>query len=305
MPHQVRAIAHRRANPKGWTALEQGLGKTAVAIHAAQLPALVVCPAFLQHNWLDELAMWADGAKVQRVTRQIGYKPGADFYVQSYDISAGLVPPATVRTIIPDEGHYCKAPRAGRTKAVCRLAAKMQQVDILTGTPVPNRPVELWALASAIGMTRLNWREWGFHFCAGKLSHWGGYDFRGRSNVEELAELWQKWAFRLTKEECLTLPPKMRRLVVLDAPISARERDYDIDAIQRNPNPVAFIGLAEVLHEHGVRKVPLALEHIRNVLQSERPILIGAHHRDVLNTLHGELSGDFKVAGIHRGTPKG
>lgn len=293
---QARAIAYAAEHKRLWLAMEQGLGKSRCALLAPGLPAQIVCPAYLRLNWVREIAKWCNGAKVELVKPSTGYKPGADFYIQSYEANT-LTPPASIAKLILDESHYAKNPRAARTKYARKLANKTPRALFLSGTPMPNRPSELWALGSAIGMTRMTWREWGFRYCAGRMGHWGGYDFSGRSNVDELAALWQQWAFRLTKDEVATLPPKMRRLIVLNAPIDeGRERAYNVGELKKNPHPVAFVGLAEVLHEHGERKLPGALAHILNVLDTERPILVGARHKSVITSLHKSLVGEGYVA---------
>lgn len=301
---QDRAIAWGTEHKRGWIAMEQGLGKSRVALLTPGMPAQIICPAYLRLNWLREINKWCNGAKVELVKPKTGYKPGADFYVQSYEANQ-LVPPASIGKLILDESHYAKTPRAMRTKYARKLANRTPRALFLSGTPMPNRPSELWALGSAIGMTRMTWREWGFRYCAGRIGPWGGYDFSGRSNVAELAELWQQYAFRLTKDEVAALPSKMRRLIVLNAPLDVgRERAYDVGQLRKNPNPVAFVGLAEVLHEHGERKVSAATDYILDILETEKPILVGARHKSVIGALHKNIvDAGYKSATITGDTP--
>ncbi len=281
---QQRAIDWCSQHDRGWIAMQQGLGKSRVFIKAAEphLPAEIICPAHLQKNWEDEIQKWLPGARTQRLRTNVGYDGRSDFYILSYNIAHTKQPIASIKTLGLDEAHYAKSPKAQRSKAVRRHIKDVHRSWFLTGTPMPNRPAELWLLANAIGMTRMTYREWGFHYCAGKLGHWGGLDFRGASHVEELAALWQKYAFRLTKDEVGGLPDKLRRLVVVGSNVSAHERIYDVGALRRNPNPVAFVGLSELLHEHGVRKLPAALDHLETVLGDEQHVLVACRHLDVV-----------------------
>lgn len=296
LAHQERALDWLAEHPKGWLALEQGLGKTRTVIEEDVYPCEIVVPAFLRANWKREIERWRDGARVHFVTGKSGYDKHADFNIVSYDATPGMIPPVGIRRIIFDESHFLGNPRAKRTKAGRARAKTTTHVRMLSGTPDPNRPMELWAMASAIGMTRLTWREWGFQYCAGRIGRWGGYDFSGASHRDELRRLFGEWAFRLTKREALQLPKSMRRLIVLGTKPDMRERDYDIGEIMRNPNPLSFVGLAEVLHEHGKRKVPQALEYIQSVMQDVRPVLIGAKHKAVVQALYDGLKEQYAVA---------
>lgn len=303
-PQQIKALDWLREHPKGWVAMEQGLGKTRVAIEDMKGPSLVVVPAFLRLNWMRELETWKPGINAKLVTKQTGFQRGADVYVMSYEAAAILVPPTGIETLILDESRFVKNHKADRTKRCMHLAKKIPRVRLLDGTPMPNRPAELWSMASAIGATRLVWREWGFRYCAGRIGGWGGYDFRGISNADELREWWAQWAFRMTKEEVGGLPDKSRRLVLLDGEPSVRERAFDLSEIRRNPNPTAFVGLAEVMHKHGERKVPAATAYVQSLIDDNGPILVTARHKSVIDAMAGHLTKlNRKVGKITGETP--
>lgn len=289
-PQQSQALAWLKQHPKGWLAMEQGLGKTRVALESLDAPALCVVPAFLRLNWQHEAKLWRPDLKVQIVTKQTSFARDADLCILSYEAAATLVPPAHFKTLVLDEARFAKNHKAERTKRCMNLAKKIPRVLLLDGTPMPNRPVELWPMAFAIGATRLMYRDWGFRYCAGRIGGWGGYDFRGASNMDELREWWKQWSFRCTKEEVGGLPDKTRRLVLLDGDPSVRERAFDVGEIRRNPNPVAFVGLAEVLHKHGERKAGNAVAYIDSLLPDNGPILVTARHKTVIDNMTRDLA---------------
>lgn len=303
-PQQKRAIDWAEVHAKGWIAMEQGLGKSRVALEVLDVPALAVVPAFLRSNWAVEAAKWRPDLAVHCVDRQSGFKRGIDLYVMSYDHASMLVPPVGLQTLILDEARFAKSPKTDRTKRCQHLAKKIARVMLLDGTPMPNRPAELWAMMFAIGATQLSYRDWGFRYCAGRIGQWGGYDFRGSSNLEELKALWEKWSFRCTKEEVGGLPEKSRRLVVIDGTPSVREAHFDLSSIKRNPNPTAFVGLAEVLHAHGERKTPNASAYIHSLVPSCGPILVTARHKIVIEQIFRDLTKlKHRVAKITGETP--
>jgi SNF2 family DNA or RNA helicase len=48
---------------------------------------------------------------------------------------------------------------------------------------------------------------------------------------------------------------------------------------------MAFEGLAEIMREAGMRKVQAASEFIENLLQANEPVVVFAHHKDVVAEL--------------------
>ena len=136
---------------------EMGLGKTvqalAVLAHLAargQRRFLVVCPASVQINWLNETAKHSrltahslHGSERDRAARRWLHEGGVA--VTTFGTLARL--PADVRTagvamLIVDEAHFVKNPAAARSQAVARAARDAQRVLFLTGTPMENRVEE-------------------------------------------------------------------------------------------------------------------------------------------------------------------
>ncbi|MGH3902695.1 MAG: DEAD/DEAH box helicase, partial [Pseudonocardiaceae bacterium] len=136
---------------------EMGLGKTvqALAVFAhltakGQRRFLVVCPASVQINWLNETAKHSrliahslHGADRDRAARRWLREGGVA--VTTFSTLARL--PAEVRTagvaaLVVDEAHYVKNPDAARSKVVATVAGKAQRMLFMTGTPMENRVEE-------------------------------------------------------------------------------------------------------------------------------------------------------------------
>ena len=142
---------------------EMGLGKTvqalAVLAHLAargQRRFLVVCPASVQINWLNETAKHSrltahslHGTERDRAARRWLREGGVA--VTTFGTLARL--PEDVRTagvamLIVDEAHYVKNPAAARSQAVARAARDAQRSLFLTGTPMENRVEEFRTLVA-------------------------------------------------------------------------------------------------------------------------------------------------------------
>lgn len=140
---------------------EMGLGKSAQAINVALSHPLIryiviVCPAYLRFNWENELRLWCPGVKFQgEGSTSVCEHKGKLFRIYSYDHSYldmhPIVPPDL---LIVDEGHYLKSWDSERYKRIKPLALSAKKLIILTGTPIPNRVKELWALLSLLDPKR-------------------------------------------------------------------------------------------------------------------------------------------------------
>ncbi len=108
--------------------------------------------------------------------------------------------------MIVDEDHYIKNYKAKRTKLLMSLIKTTTNVSLLTGTPIVNRPIELWTLLYSIGATKLGYFEFGIRFCAGWKTPWDTYDFSGSSRKSELIKVLEPFMLRMTKAECIDLP---------------------------------------------------------------------------------------------------
>lgn len=144
----------------GILADEMGLGKTLQAIAYLLLmkgkedgPALVVCPASLVYNWMEEVSKFApslkcvavDGPKSQRRERRA--EPKTDLMIASYDtvrMDADQFAEIEFSSVILDEAQFIKNHATKTTRAVKRLRA--QHRFALTGTPIENRLSEIWSI---------------------------------------------------------------------------------------------------------------------------------------------------------------
>lgn len=125
---------------------------------------------------------------------------------------------------VMDEIHYCKNPKARRTKATFAIPATRKLA--LSGTPILNRPVELYGILCDLDPD--HWTPKGFfkyvtRYCDAKKIEigWGktAWDFSGSSNEAELQQrLRSSIMVRRLKADVLTeLPAKQREVIELPA----------------------------------------------------------------------------------------
>ena len=316
-PYQRVGARFARSKQGSLIADEMGLGKTLQALGAAALDSrvLVVSPAVVKTHWKNEAAA-AYGCEplVLHGTKAQFIDPAVRVVIVNYDIFAKHVSALTVwspTTVILDEAHLVKNPKAARTKALLGFVKTLQpRVIALTGTPVMNRPVELIPVLQMTGAFQTVGKDWMTYvktFCNAKRTQYG-WDTSGSSNLDILAQrLHESVMIRRTKTEVLSeLPLKSRRVLELD--LEAALHDYKmaeklatesfqgrvaelmkekgvsaakaIKEASREPEGVAQI--AELRLQVGLAKMDAAAGVVIDHLESTgRKAIVFAHHRAV------------------------
>ncbi|CAN5348829.1 hypothetical protein BH23ACT3_BH23ACT3_17340 [soil metagenome] len=163
----------------GCLADDMGLGKTATTLaHLVDRPGphLVVCPLSVVHNWEAEARRFTPSLQVSvhhgsgrhRATDHADHADHADvisplvpadLVITTYGLLARDTALAQVdwATMVLDEAQMVKNPDTKAAKAVRRVRASQKLA--LTGTPVENRLVELWALLDAVNPGLLGSRQ--------------------------------------------------------------------------------------------------------------------------------------------------
>ena len=146
----------------GILADDMGLGKT-IQVLALLMTAkeqgeagtsIVICPASLVYNWIDEAEKFAPGLSVAALAgspaereEMLSHKDDYDLIVTSYGLLTRDVTnyeDLEFNYQIIDEAQYIKNARTASSKAV-RLVHAAHRIA-LTGTPIENRLSELWSI---------------------------------------------------------------------------------------------------------------------------------------------------------------
>lgn len=222
--HQVEGVAFLLARRRAILADDMGLGKTRQSIvslrHAEpEGPYLVICPASVKLNWereiktvhseaICEILQGKDGGKLPRHF--------AGWAIVNYDIIGKRITELNAvswKGIIFDEAHYLKNYKSQRSRHARKLALEGDSdpvVHALTGTPLTNRPRDLFPLLQLVrhplGRSFLSFAK---RYCDAEQNDYG-WVTDGASNLEELTLQLHGIMIRRRKEEVLDLPPKLR-----------------------------------------------------------------------------------------------
>lgn len=308
-PHQQEAKLFLLSRRRAILADQPRVGKTLPTASAAleNLPALIICPAIAKTVWEAAFNRLAPNVSVHVINgkREAGQLNSADVTIINYDVLQYAVTMVDrYNTLVLDECHRIKNPKAARTKAAMVAMKKIDHVYALSGTPIPNRPIELWPVLHGLGIYRGGW----FDFAARYAKMWSapwGLDTSGASNLPELKELMRPHVLRRKKEVIFKdyKEPQVS-LITFDLPNDKREQSFDADALVANPNALlAFEGLAEVMKEAGLRKVSSAADFIDDLLQANEPVVVFAHHKEVVALLEDKLK-DHKPVTVVGDTPR-
>jgi len=302
-PFQHESVQFLKERKYALLALEQGLGKTIVAIAAAkelrEEKMLVVCPSSVKYNWEREIKAWDPSASVYIINGSTWKSVSAKYTIINYDI---IHKPGIARhllkmqfnVLILDEAHYLKNSRAKRTKTVYSqngLADKAVRVWLMTGTPVLNRPVEIFPMLRRFMPERLgkyaDYMAFTRRFCGGYQGKWG-WDDRGATHLDELSKYLDGFMLRRLKKDVMKdLPDKTYQKIIFDAPTA------DVRTLvkrEREQYKEETLGTFSTLRQEvGLAKLPMVVEHLENLLEETDKIIIFAHHRKVLEELKRRL----------------
>lgn len=146
-----------------------GLGKTAQVIRASEevgaKKVLVITRKSLIYTWKQQIAQWrtSDDQEYEVTNYEQVAKHAQKYLARSPD------------TLVADECSLIKNRKTTRAQAIYALAKTIPTVWLVTGTPVLNRPDELWSLLHAVDPERFR-SYWRFveAYCELEFNPWSG-----------------------------------------------------------------------------------------------------------------------------------
>jgi len=228
LPHQRHAVAKQMQTRVGALFMEMGTGKSRTAIElAAQRENRIrhvvwFCPVSLKETIRgeilkhvavspDEICLF-DTRTTQRTL------PAVRWYVVGIESMSTsrrviLTVHALIRhdsMVIVDESSYIKGHRAARTCWITDLSKKARYRLILTGTPLSQGVVDLFAQMRFLSPKILGYRSF-YSFAANHLEYHEKYKgmIVASHNTEHIAAKIQPYVYQVTKADCLNLPKKL------------------------------------------------------------------------------------------------
>jgi len=302
----------------------QGLGY--INLFRADLDRiLVVCPASLKYNWQSEAEKWIiDPYQIDIISNPDQLKTEG-IKIINYDILSKFKDDLNLNAwdlIIFDEAHKMKSAKAIRSKIGLAIPGKRK--IFMTGTPILNRPKEIYTMLKSVDPDMFgNWFKFVMRYCDGKQTKYG-IDDSGASNLEELQFIIRSryYVRRLKSEVLKELPEKRRSVVIL--PVETKElkkelaeenscfnhelitkikAEIEISKLSdddsaykaaveklRSEINASFTMLAKLRYQTAIKKVPMMVEYVNELLESTDKVVIFAHHHDVINSLQEEFA---------------
>lgn len=259
LPYQADAVAKILPSRVGALFMEMGTGKTRTAIELVKIRhrkidrVLWFCPVSLKETVRREILKHtdctaADICVFRESTNERNVNPDAMWYVIGLEsVSQSTKTALTTRHLVTedtfaivDESTYIKGNRALRTQRLIAFCEHCRYRMILTGTPMTQGIPDLFSQLYFLSPKILGYRSW-YTFAKNHLEYHKTKKgmIVGAHNKELLAAKMAPYVFQVTKDECLTLPRKLRHYHYVDLSDAQREAyEYAKEDFLRN----AFCG---------------------------------------------------------------
>lgn len=221
LPHQIEAIDYINRHNEVALFDEQGLGKTKIVIDSLCTSmkngevegVLVVSPMSLLYNWEHEVTKHSFlipiVLKGTRREKRYNFLTGANFYITNYE--AVIAEHERIKrfcrsrkvAIVLDESARIKCSTTKTAQSLFNLRPYSTKRVIITGTPVANKPIDLWSQFFFLdGGTLLgvNFKEFKARY------NEKNPDYKGA--LTELKNIIAEHSIRRCKDDVLELPAK-------------------------------------------------------------------------------------------------
>ena len=277
--HQKQGILFGLSNSAWLLADEQGLGKTKQTIDIAVAKktlegfkhCLIVCGVNgLKWNWDKEVYTHSDervrilgerrkggkitiGSIADRTEDAKNISQLKEYFLvtnveslRNADFAAALskaCKDGSISMVAIDEIHKCKNPSSQQGKGILKLQPAYRMA--LTGTPIMNRPLDLFIVLKWLGYEKHAFYAFRNYYCV--MGGYGGYEVIGYRHMDELESQLHDIMLRRRKEEVLDLPDKIRiseyvEMTAKQAVVYKEARMNvlsNIDRVKTSNNPLA------------------------------------------------------------------
>lgn len=340
-PFQRAGVAYAVKKGNALIADEMGLGKTPQSVGVSNCDpsvqsVLVIVPSSLRINWQREWKKWCTkGLSVGVFQTGASRLPPTNVVVINYDNLKKMIREIHDRAwdmLVCDEAHALKNPKALRSLLVLggqKKVGKGKGAEVvkyeaifarrklyLTGTPIMNKPIEIWPLVHSLCPDAFrSWKAFVYRYCGASFDGYG-MDVSGATNLDELQEVLRTHVMvrRLKKDVLTELPAKQRQVVELEDDSCSRIVSREWSLVQQHEeklealrvaaelakagtdeeyeqavaaltagSALAFTEMAAARRDTALAKLPLVIDHLKEI-EADKVILF-AHHHDVVNGL--------------------
>jgi SNF2 family DNA or RNA helicase len=245
--HQLTALEKSWQKDEYGYFMEMGTGKSKVLIDNMAVlydkgrinAALIIAPKGVYRNWLSQeipnhlpshiehkTVLWtALTSKTKDKEYQLLFKTDYNLHILLMNVEAlstkkgvefaGKFLRCHKTLMVIDESTTIKNPTAKRTKAILNLSKETKYRRILTGSPVTKSPLDLYSQCAFLNEHLLGFSS--YYTFRNRYAQMIERNFGGRRvqivasyrRLDELAETLKPFSYRILKEDCLDLPPKI------------------------------------------------------------------------------------------------
>lgn len=314
-----------------------GLGKTVQAIALAayyknDFPLVIACPKSLLLNWKKEILFWLKKHGITEKDVTVFNSTGKKKVINKIIISSYSILSKNRHRImnyigakgilVVDEAHNIKNYQSQTNLGIIELSHFCKRSILMTGTPVLNRPVELFSILNALDPIYWNdYYKFVYEYCDAEMQEISvpKKDGKGKrkqkilktngiSNPTKLSKvLRNNYMVRRKKNDVLTqLPEKSRYMLYLD--VDEKYNDATNEIIEKESLLISYFiykngkniyeskndyfkfksnikdnSLFEAYEKAGLSKVVSAAEFIEENLEAKGKIILYGHHDSFLN----------------------
>ena len=209
------------------------------------------------------------------------------------------------KSVIVDESHRCKDTKTQQAKFTLNICQGKERVILLSGTPVVNKPIDLFPQLAIMGRLKEFGGRKGYlaRYCEGG---------RGATNLKELNYKLNKYCFfrREKKDVAKDLPEKQRQTILCDITTRKeyekakndfvnflKEKGADDAEIAKKMRGEIMVKMGELKKLSAYGKLPEAKEFIHEVIDSGEKLIVFAIHHVIVDSLKKEFPGAVSVTG--------
>lgn len=293
-PYQVDDVKFMRSRSGVLNANPMRSGKTCEAISShdpSKGPLFVVGPLASRYVWNAWYKRRFPNGKVINLTTRT-FDPdkleGFDFYFINYDILNSWQPTRMdLGTIVFDEAHFLTNGKSKRTQAAGWMATRAQYKYFLTGTPIWNRPVDIYHILHMIAPGAWGSRYQFAQRYADATYETFGYVKYGTSNEEELQARMSEILIRRSLESIVPqLPQVIRTTKVVE--LEPSQLNFLEKILPKKTTAIAeYVAFRRQL---GIYKIQITVDTVTKYLDDNSHVIVWTWHKNVAETLAKELN---------------
>lgn len=340
--YQVEGVQFLSLKNQALLGDDPGLGKTCQSLMAlpgaGEGKAVVLCPAVMKYTWQNEITRWRPDYRAVVLEGRGSWRwpEKGEIVILNYDILPDFFsPPARGRgadwrtyqrdrlnpfreglvsdhpqsrevTLIADEVHRCKSYKTARSQKVRELVHLVLQgqgkVWGLTGTPLDNRPGDLYGVLSTLEMAFSTFGSWAnyLELFGASQDRWGGTHWGDPS--PQVAERLRRFMLRRRRQDVLTdLPDVTYTDLLVNGTSQALQQAMDDlwqqygDLLQGQTLP-PFEQFSRVRAQLAQSRIPALLELVEDCEEENVPTVVFSAHLEPLEAL-GQREGWMCITG--------